>query len=153
MVRQARTTPLDPGVLAWSRRESGTVDWPSMEEPTRKVPSLPPIELSIMQLIAVGWTMKQIGEELNLPPSTVKCLFGHALDQLGAHDRTEAVRILLHQGLIPEVEPLAGDPSRSGHSLPYRTKAGRASSARPSSNPIMRWIRRRSRSRQSKGLR
>jgi DNA-binding NarL/FixJ family response regulator len=47
-------------------------------------------QLSVLRLVALGWSNKEIGRELDLAPSTVKTHLAHILACLGAANRTEA---------------------------------------------------------------
>ena len=57
-------------------------------------------ELLILTLIAEGLENKRIGTRLDISPETVKSHLTRIFEKLGAHNRTEAVRIALKRGML-----------------------------------------------------
>jgi len=63
-------------------------------------PDLTVRELEVLRLIAAGNSNKEIATALAVEVSTVKLHVGKLLEKLRAGDRTEAVTIALHHGII-----------------------------------------------------
>ena len=61
---------------------------------------LTPREIDVLRLIAKGSANKIIAAELSLTEETVKSHIRNILSKLGANDRTHAVAIGLHRGII-----------------------------------------------------
>lgn len=61
---------------------------------------LTPRELEVLQQIARGLANKEIGDALNITEHTVKDHLKHILGKLQVADRTEAVTVALHRGII-----------------------------------------------------
>ena len=57
-------------------------------------------ELEILQLLAFGYTNREIGERLFISPDTVKTHLEHVYQKLGASDRTAAVAEAMRRQLI-----------------------------------------------------
>jgi DNA-binding NarL/FixJ family response regulator len=57
-------------------------------------------EREVLALIAEGDGNKQIGKKLGLTEGTVKCHVGSILGKLQVEDRTQALIVALHRGLI-----------------------------------------------------
>lgn len=57
-------------------------------------------ETQVLQLLAQGLSNKQIGSKLHISEHTVKFHVSSVYGKLGAGNRTEAVRLGVHQGLI-----------------------------------------------------
>jgi NarL family two-component system response regulator LiaR len=57
-------------------------------------------ERQVLALMAAGLNNAQIGAKLVIQPSTVNFHVGNILDKLAAANRTEAVAVALHAGLI-----------------------------------------------------
>lgn len=57
-------------------------------------------ELSILQLVAKGYSNRQIGDTLGVSESTIKNQFGVILAKLSANNRAHAVVLAMQQGLI-----------------------------------------------------
>ena len=70
------------------------------KERTRKAETLTARELEVLQLLAFGRSNKDIADELDLSPDTVKTHLTHIFDKLGASDRTAAVAHALRRHLI-----------------------------------------------------
>lgn len=72
------------------------------ETPSRDRPAetLTDRELEILQLLAFGYTNKDIGERLYISPDTVKTHLEHVYQKLGASDRTAAVAEAFRRRLI-----------------------------------------------------
>ncbi len=64
------------------------------------IAALTPRERTILRLLASGRTNREIAMELGLGAGTVKNRIGLLLPKLGAADRTQAVAIALHLGLL-----------------------------------------------------
>ena len=62
--------------------------------------ALTPRELEVLRLIAGGEKNRQIALRLGLSEGTVKSYVSAVMAKLGARDRTEAVVIALHRGVI-----------------------------------------------------
>jgi NarL family two-component system response regulator LiaR len=58
-------------------------------------------EREVLALLADGLSNAQIGEQLNVTPSTVNYHVGNILAKLGVANRTEAATMAVQQGLIP----------------------------------------------------
>ena len=61
---------------------------------------LTPRETEVLRLIALGYTNRQVGEELNISVRTVEGHRANLSDKLGASSRVELVRYALELGLI-----------------------------------------------------
>ena len=57
-------------------------------------------ELEVLNLMAKGLRNKAIAEQIGRTEATVKVHVLHILDKLGVSDRTEAVVVALHRGII-----------------------------------------------------
>ncbi|MEW6555557.1 MAG: response regulator transcription factor [Actinomycetota bacterium] len=57
-------------------------------------------ELEVLQLLADGYTNKDIAGKLFISTQTVKTHIGHIFEKLGVKDRTEAVASALRSGMI-----------------------------------------------------
>lgn len=57
-------------------------------------------DLTILQLVASGYTSTQIAQLLATTPKAVDLAIGRAVQHLGASHRTEAVAIAQRRGLI-----------------------------------------------------
>jgi DNA-binding NarL/FixJ family response regulator len=57
-------------------------------------------EMEILQLLAFGYTNREIGERLFISPDTVKTHLEHVYQKLGASDRTAAVAEAMRRQLI-----------------------------------------------------
>jgi DNA-binding NarL/FixJ family response regulator len=62
--------------------------------------SLTTREIEILQLVAAGNRNRDIADALQISEQTVKVHVKHAMEKLGANDRTEAVVIGLRRGII-----------------------------------------------------
>jgi DNA-binding CsgD family transcriptional regulator len=87
-------------VAVRSRRPSARVPL----QPAQHFPSLTEDltarELQILRLAAAGMTTDEIGESLFLSSNTVKTHLSHAYQKLGAHNRSDAIRVALHCGCL-----------------------------------------------------
>ena len=54
-------------------------------------PTLTGREIEVLQLVAQGYTSREIGEQLFISENTVKNHVRNILDKLGLHSRNEAV--------------------------------------------------------------
>ncbi len=54
----------------------------------------------MVELVATGYTNKEIGVELGVSPQTVKNHMTTVMRKLDANDRTHAVTLALRKGLI-----------------------------------------------------
>ena len=66
----------------------------------RTAESLTDRELEILQLLAFGYTNREIGTQLFISPDTVKTHLEHVYQKLGASDRTAAVAEAMRRQLI-----------------------------------------------------
>lgn len=60
-----------------------------------------PRELEILELIAAGWSTKEIAERVFVSENTVKTHSSRLFDKLGAKRRTQAVQLGKERRLIP----------------------------------------------------
>ena len=70
------------------------------KERDRRAETLTDRELEILQLLAFGYTNRDIGERLYISPDTVKTHLEHVYQKLGASDRTAAVAEAFRRRLI-----------------------------------------------------
>ena len=63
-------------------------------------PTLTGREIEVLQLVAQGYTSREIGEQLFISENTVKNHVRNILDKLGLHSRNEAVLFALRENLI-----------------------------------------------------
>ncbi len=61
---------------------------------------LRPRSLDVLRLAAEGMTNSEIGRVLHISTETVKSHICHALEELGALNRTHAVALCLRRGLL-----------------------------------------------------
>jgi DNA-binding NarL/FixJ family response regulator len=61
-----------------------------------------PRERSVLRLVALGRTNRQVGEELFISEKTVSVHLTRIMSKLGAARRAEAVAIALERGLLEE---------------------------------------------------
>jgi DNA-binding NarL/FixJ family response regulator len=104
-VRRVRDgeSPLDAELAArlLRRLAAETAERPS--PPAQKTPSaesLTPRELEVLGYTKLGLTNRQISQELNISPGTVKRHIEHIIAKLGVSDRTHAVVRALELGLL-----------------------------------------------------
>ena len=57
-------------------------------------------ELEVLRLMAVGKSYREIGQELTISLSTVAHHVTNILNKTGASNRTEAVAVAVHHGLV-----------------------------------------------------
>ena len=57
-------------------------------------------ELQVLQLLAYGYTNKEVAGDLSISQQTVKSHVIHIFQKVGASDRTEAVAIALRKGIV-----------------------------------------------------
>ena len=62
--------------------------------------SLSPREVEILEMVAKGFTNKEIGQALQISHYTVRTHINHICSKLNAGDRTEAATVALQQGII-----------------------------------------------------
>lgn len=62
--------------------------------------ALTPREVEILRLIAAGNRNRDVADTLSISEDTVKVHVKHAMEKLGANDRTEAVVIAVRRGII-----------------------------------------------------
>jgi DNA-binding NarL/FixJ family response regulator len=74
----------------------------SQREDAKNVEALSPREHEVLQLMARGLQNKEIAAQLVISERTVKFHVSSILGKLGAGNRTEAVTMALHQGLIEQ---------------------------------------------------
>ena len=70
------------------------------KDQNRNAQSLTDRELEILQLLAFGYTNRDIGKRLFISPDTVKTHLEHIYQKLGASDRTAAVAEAMRRQLI-----------------------------------------------------
>jgi two-component system response regulator NreC len=74
------------------------------KKPTKAVPEalepLTPREIEVLKLIVLGYTNRQVGEELNISIRTVEGHRANLSDKLGVKSRVELVRFARDRGLI-----------------------------------------------------
>jgi DNA-binding NarL/FixJ family response regulator len=70
------------------------------KERDRRAETLTDRELEILQLLAFGYTNRDIGERLYISPDTVKTHLEHVYQKLGTSDRTAAVAEAFRRRLI-----------------------------------------------------
>lgn len=58
-------------------------------------------ELDVLKLVAQGQSNKRVGALLSISEETVKTHMKNILSKLGANDRTHAVALALHRGVLP----------------------------------------------------
>jgi DNA-binding NarL/FixJ family response regulator len=75
-------------------------DQPQPAQTTAKVDALTPREIDVLNLVARGMPNKAIAERLAISDQTVKFHVASITSKLGAHNRTEAVRLAVGRGLI-----------------------------------------------------
>jgi two-component system NarL family response regulator len=63
-------------------------------------PTLTGREIEVLQLVAQGYTSREIGEQLYISENTVKNHVRNILDKLGLHSRNEAVLYAVRENLI-----------------------------------------------------
>jgi len=63
-------------------------------------PGLTDRELTVLRLILVGRSNKEIAADLDITEGTVKTHVKHILDKLGVQDRTQAVTVALRRGFV-----------------------------------------------------
>ncbi len=65
---------------------------------------LTPREVQTLELLAKGFTNKQIASTLNLSDYTIRHYVNNIMDKLAVSDRTEAVAMAFRSGLLPNQE-------------------------------------------------
>lgn len=65
---------------------------------------LTPRELQTLELLAKGWTNKQIASALNLSDYTIRHYVNNIMEKLKVSDRTEAVAMAFRSGLLSHVD-------------------------------------------------
>jgi two-component system, NarL family, response regulator len=65
---------------------------------------LTPRELQTLELLAKGWTNKQIASALNLSDYTIRHYVNNIMEKLNVSDRTEAVAMAFRSGLLSHVD-------------------------------------------------
>jgi DNA-binding CsgD family transcriptional regulator len=87
------------GVRAFGRR----VEPPPFDGNPEAVASLgiTPRELTVLQRLAAGRTNKQIAQDLDVAPDTVKTHVSRLFEKLGAGRRTEAINKARELGIVP----------------------------------------------------
>ncbi len=65
---------------------------------------LTPRELQTLELLAKGWTNKQIASALNLSDYTIRHYVNNIMEKLKVSDRTEAVAMAFRSGLLSNVD-------------------------------------------------
>ena len=93
-----------------------------------RMAKLAPREQKVLELLAEGLASKEVAYELGLTLETVRSYTKRVYKVLGAHNRAEAVRFGIQQGLLPNPAlPAASVPSLSA---PSRRFVGRAEQLR-----------------------
>ena len=67
---------------------------------SKSATSVTPREMDVLRLLAQGLQNKEIADDLGITERTVKFHVGSILSKMGAGNRTEAVTIAVHRGLI-----------------------------------------------------
>ena len=67
---------------------------------SKSASSVTPREMDVLRLMAQGFQNKEIADDLGITERTVKFHVGSILSKMGAGNRTEAVTIAVHRGLI-----------------------------------------------------
>ena len=67
---------------------------------SKSATSVTPREMDVLRLLAQGLQNKEIADDLGITERTVKFHVGSILSKMGAGNRTEAVSIAVHRGLI-----------------------------------------------------
>ena len=57
-------------------------------------------EIEILRLAASGRSVDELADELYVSPNTVKTHLAHCYDKLGAHNRTEAIALVVRAGVL-----------------------------------------------------
>jgi DNA-binding NarL/FixJ family response regulator len=86
---------IDPELVVALAEELSTA-----KESDRTVFTLTQREMEVLQLLAFGYTNRDIGRRLYISPDTVKTHLEHIYQKLGASDRTAAVAEALRRQLI-----------------------------------------------------
>ena len=91
----ARAIPvdIDAFLVARSSPRAAGVDEELVEPLTDR-------EMQVLELLAEGLSNKGIGARLGISDQTVKFHVGSIAGKLGAHTRTEAVRLAVRRGLL-----------------------------------------------------
>ncbi|WP_424186640.1 response regulator transcription factor [Actinokineospora sp. G85] len=71
------------------------------EQPADRVQRLTRRQLEVLNLLTQGLSNRRIGRSLHITEQTVKAHLHMIYHKLGAADRTEAVVIAMHRGLVP----------------------------------------------------
>lgn len=61
-------------------------------------------EKEVLQLTAMGFTSREIGEKLALSPKTVDTYRQRAMDKLNLEHRSDVIRFALHAGLLNDIQ-------------------------------------------------
>lgn len=61
-------------------------------------------EKEVLQLTAMGFTSREIGEKLALSPKTVDTYRQRAMDKLNLEHRSDVIRFALHAGLLNNIQ-------------------------------------------------
>ena len=87
---------VDPGMVhaLIDQTEKSTISAQNIIEP------LTPREIEVLKLIVLGYTNRQVGEELNISVRTVEGHRANLSEKLGAKSRVELVRYAREHGLI-----------------------------------------------------
>jgi DNA-binding NarL/FixJ family response regulator len=75
-------------------------EYSAMVKKDRESYGLSDREMEILQLLADGFTNKEIAGQLYISTQTVKTHIAHIFEKLGVKDRTEAVAAALRRGLV-----------------------------------------------------
>lgn len=62
-------------------------------------------ELEVLKLTAMGYTNREIGEQLHLSSKTVDTYRQRAMEKLALEHRTDLVRFALKSGLLKDIDP------------------------------------------------
>jgi DNA-binding NarL/FixJ family response regulator len=85
---------LDPGLLR------AVLDAGGPDTSARAAPTLTPVELELLRLVADGLTNRQIGARLRWSQATVKKYVQRVLEKLDVADRTQAAVEAVRRGLL-----------------------------------------------------
>ena len=76
----------------------GMSRWPT--EVKTRMATLSPREQEIVRLLALGRSVRQVGDDLRVSPKTVDNHKTRLMAKLGVHDRVELARLAIREGLV-----------------------------------------------------
>lgn len=90
---------IQPSLVRYLLSQGSSQGQPGGE--TKELPTLTERELLVLQLLARGYSSKQIAQVLQTTPKAVDLTIERATHRLGAHHRAQAVAIAIRRGLLP----------------------------------------------------